>query len=326
MMPRYRQPGRHDQRGAAALMAAVFLILVVSILGLITLRLAATSVNDSLLNHDGVAALFLAETGLERAAGQLAAGTVTCGTGLAGSWTLAGGTISIANLGAGFTTDFAGAALPSGQCRVQATGTTGLFTAERSIEGVIATSGGNFLGSANSNFNAPVGSCVAPGCTPTGWTLPAGGWDDIGGVGGTRAAYVEKPTTGSGTVTTAGQFAMSSFTITAPTTITLTFDYKLNTSGGGGQRMQLTFRLYSGATPYVADAAPFQTSHTGAFQNGSVTFTIGGSGPITFDAFTFDMFATGGQPKYGWLDNLVLTSSGGGSSTASVIRWRERIQ
>lgn len=325
MMSRYRPPGRHDQRGAAALMAAVFLILVVSILGLITLRLAATSVNDSLLNHDGVAALFLAETGLERAAGQLAAGTVTCGAGLAGSWTLAGGTISIANLGAGFTTDFAGAALPSGQCRVQATGTTGLFTAQRSIEAIIATSGGNLLGSANANFNAPNTPCPPSTCTPTGWVLSL--WDDTGGVDGTRAAYVEKPTPGPSDVTSAGQFSMTPFTVTAPATLTMSFDYKLVSAViAGGQTMQLAMRLFSGATPYLGTPNPFSRPHTGVFQNGTITFSIPGTGPVTIDGFDFTLTAKSGSAKWAWLDNLVLTSSGGGSSTASVIRWRERIQ
>lgn len=324
MTGRAIKPLCKQQRGAVALLASVFLIIAVLVLALVSLRLAATSANDSLLTHDAHAALFLAETAIERAIGQLAGGTVTCGPALAGNWTLGSGSMSIPNIGADFNRDFAGAALPAGRCRIRANGNAGLFNVQRSIEVIVNTSG-NLLGGANANFNAPAGACNPPGCTPTGWSLPPGGWQDNGGPDGSRAAYVEKPTTGPSVVTTAGQFSMNPFTFTAPATLTLTFDYRLNTSGGGGQRMELYFRLYSGAAPpYIASPSPFQTSHTGVFQAGSVSFDFTAfSGAITIDALEFDMVASGGQPKFGWLDNLHL--SGAGIGTVLIEGWRERV-
>ncbi len=324
MNRRFASPGQRRQAGAAALLAAVFLIIIVLLLGQIVLRTTATGVNDSLLQHDAVMALYLAESGIERAAGQLSAGTTTCGAGLSGTWNYAGGTLSIINIGADSTRDFNGAALPAGKCRVRSTGGAGLFAAQRTLEAIINTNG-NLLGGANAAFNAPTPpSCANPGPAPNGWVLSPGGWDSCGGPDGSRAAYVEKPSPGSSEVTSAGQYSFSPFTITAPTTLTLTFDYKLNTSGGGGQRMELTFFLISGATQYTAAGAPFQTSHTGVFQNGSVTFNVPGSGSVSIDGFAFEMVARSGQPKYGWLDNLLLTGSGAG--TASVERWRELVQ
>lgn len=311
------------QRGAVGLMAAVFLILIVLFLGQTTLRLAATGANDSLLVHDGVNALYLAESGLERAAAQLADGTATCGAGLAGSWSYAGGTVTIVNLGAGFTTDFDGSALGAGLCRVRATGSAGLFGAQRTVEGIINTNG-NLLGSANADFNAPTGTCVAPGCTPTGWTLSADGWDDDGGPDGSRAAYVAKPSSGPSDVTSAGQFAMTPFTVTAPATLTMTFDYKLVSAvTAGGQTMQLTMHLYSGATTYTGTPNPFSSAHTGGFESGSITFNIPGTGTVTIDGFDFTLTAKAGSAKWAWLDNLFLAGSGAG--TASIERWREII-
>lgn len=320
MTPRFNH-SLHRQRGAAALLAAVFLIIAVLVMGQTLLRSSSINANDSLLNHDGTAALYLAESGLERAAGQLAAGTATCGAALAGSWSYAGGTLTIANLGAGFSTDFNGAALGAGRCRVRVTGSSGLFGVQRTLEGIINTNG-NLLGSANADFNAPTGACVAPGCTPIGWTLSPGGWDDTGGTGGSRAAYVAKPSSGPSDVTSAGQFAMTPFTVTAPATLSMSFDYKLISAViAGGQTVQIAMRLYSGATLYVGAPNPFSRAHTGVFQTGTITFSIPGSGAVTIDGFDFTLTAKSGSAKWAWLDNLSL--SGSGTATASIERWRE---
>lgn len=322
MMARPEPRGLQRQAGAVGLLAALFLIMAVLVMGQALLRQSASGANDSLLTHDGVTALFLAESGLERAAAELSAGAVTCDASLAGSWSYAGGTVVIADLGAGFSTDFDGSALASGRCRVRATGTSGLYGAQRTVEAIINTEG-NLLGSANANFNDPTTSCPYATCTPTGWSLSPGGWDDNGGPDGTRAAYVHKPDPGPSEVTSAGQFAMTAFTITAPATLTMDFDYRLDTSGGGGQRIELTMRLVSGATEYAGTPTPFISSHTGAFVPGSITFSIPGSGPVTIDSFEFELVAKSGQPKEAWLDNLYLYGSGTGS--ARVERWREII-
>lgn len=318
MTTRTEVRGMQRQRGAAGLLAALFLITAVLVMGQTLLRQSASGANDSLITQDGVDALFLAESGLERAAAQLAAGTATCDASLAGSWAYAGGTAAIADLGAGFTTDFSGSALPTGRCRVRATGTSGLFGAQRTLEAIISTQG-NLLGGANANFNLPTGTCTAP-CTPTGWSLSPGGWDDTGGPDGSRAAYVNKPTSGPVAVTSAGQYSITPFTITAPATLTITFDYRLI---AGGQTMEIVMRLRSGGTTYTGVPNPFSSTHTGVFQNGAITFNIPGSGPVVIDSFEFTLTARPGLPKQAWLDNLYLTGSGAG--TASIERWREII-
>lgn len=67
------------QRGAAALMATVFLLLAITLLGTIGLRLSGTDIIDTAQQNDSVEALFLAESGTERALQRLAAGT-SCAT------------------------------------------------------------------------------------------------------------------------------------------------------------------------------------------------------------------------------------------------------
>lgn len=63
------------QRGAGMVMAVVFLLVIIALFGLIGLRMAGTDITDTSLQNDSVEALFLAESGLERAIQRLAAGT-----------------------------------------------------------------------------------------------------------------------------------------------------------------------------------------------------------------------------------------------------------
>lgn len=313
------QSQRRQQRGAAGLMAALFLILVVSLLGQVTLRLASTSVNDSLLTHDGMAALFLAETGLERAAAQLADGTVTCGAGLAGNWTLAGGTVSIANIGAGFNTDFAGVALPAGQCRVRATGNTGLFSAQRSVEGIISTTAGNLL-DPNADFNDLECIFFSILCRPIGWSINYRGfWTWNMGVGGTPAFDVDKGN-GGAVSNTAAHTTHVPFTVTAPTTLTINFDYNIVAPNNQGVVVQ--FEMSTGGSFVYSGSRNF-TGTSGGFIADSIPVTVGGSGSVTIDGFRVTLIASAGQPKTLWLDNLVLSGAGG---SAGIVRWRELIQ
>jgi Tfp pilus assembly protein PilX len=66
-----------QQRGAITLIGALFLIFAIIILLSSVQRMAASDINDTALQNDGVEALFLAETGLERAAWRYSTGS-TC--------------------------------------------------------------------------------------------------------------------------------------------------------------------------------------------------------------------------------------------------------
>ena len=123
------------QRGAALVVAAVFLVAVMVVLGDVTLRLSATDVTDSALQADAVDALFLAETGMEYAAQRLANG-VTCINLVMGSAVSFGrGDFQLTQ-----ATDV------SGDCRIRVTGRV-LFggsslRAQRTVEGLLSVGGG----------------------------------------------------------------------------------------------------------------------------------------------------------------------------------------
>jgi hypothetical protein len=174
--------------------------------------------------------------------------------------------------------------------------------------------------SSNANFNAPQTPCVynpPSGCQPTGWkldpVLPSTfqPWQD-GGPDGSRAAYAEKPDQGPSEATNAGQFSFSPpLVVTAPTTLTLTFDYKMQTSSP--QNMELTFILdeMSPGTGSWSSSTLSYGDSGGVFLSGSTTISITGSGTKQIDKLSFTMKLKGGQPKWGWLDNLFLAGSGG---------------
>jgi hypothetical protein len=263
------------------------------------------------VQNDAVEALFIAETGIEHASYLFANNTACADLALVGPVSAGRGSF-----------DVSASTLVGSECNIRVTATAGVLGAQRVVEAALKNEG-NLLGSANSGFDEPAGSCdPSLGCAPTGWTLPAGGWQDFGGPSASsgppvvydRAAYVEKPIPGPSTATTAGSFGLTPFTVTAPTTLTLSFDYKVVTSGGSSKEAELSFALTDGTSTYSATPAPFESGHTGGYVNTTVSIAIGGSGPVTITEFSFILFAKAGQPKQIWLDNLDLRDPAGGGS------------
>lgn len=125
------------QRGVAALMAVLFLIFMLGAVLLLAHQMAATDVYDSAVQNNSVEALFLAETGVERANSRFA--TVACNA--LGEATIAHGRgqFTISN---GLSTDFAGVALPANRCRVPVTGEIlGALRVGRRVEAIIERGG-----------------------------------------------------------------------------------------------------------------------------------------------------------------------------------------
>ncbi len=120
-----RSPSR--QHGAVTLMGALFLIIVIIVLLNTVQRMAASGITDTALQNDAVEALFIAESGLERAAWRYSTGS-TCAA-------LAGET---GNTGRGSFQVISTAAVGT-LCRVRVSGsvmtTTAANTVRRTIEG-----------------------------------------------------------------------------------------------------------------------------------------------------------------------------------------------
>jgi hypothetical protein len=128
-------PGKR-QRGAVTLIGALFLIMAIIIMLGAVQRMAATDITDTALHNDGVEALFIAETGLERAGWRYATGS-SCAA-LAGETDNAGrGSFQIIS-----------AALTGTLCQVRVTGsvvtTIAANAVNRTIEGYYAK--GSFSG------------------------------------------------------------------------------------------------------------------------------------------------------------------------------------
>jgi hypothetical protein len=292
-----------------ALIIIITLVLMIEVLH----RMAGSDILDTAVQNDAVEALFIAETGIEHASYLFANNTTCADLALVGPVNAGHGSFAI-----GPSTQV------GSECSIRVTATAGALGAQRVVEAMLRNEG-NLLGDANANFDDPLPPCVAPGCVPTGWTFSAGQWQDGGGASGAaddRAAYVVKPSPGGSTATTAGSFGLPSFTLTAPATLTLSFDYKVVTSGGSNKEAQLFFSVSDGSTTYQADPWPFEDGHTSSYLSDSVTIDIGGTGSVTITDFSFTLFAKAGQPKQIWLDNLDLRDPAGGGSVA-LRQWRE---
>lgn len=103
------------QRGMAAMMTMIFLLVVIGFAAVTLLRMSASDMTDSTAQSDSVAALFLAESGVERASYRLANGTA-CGNALmdAAPIVLGRGTLQVTNP--------APAVVAGGRCRITVTG------------------------------------------------------------------------------------------------------------------------------------------------------------------------------------------------------------
>jgi Tfp pilus assembly protein PilX len=129
-----------SQRGMVSVIALMVLVSVVTLIAIMTLRVADTGVNDSLNQSSNVAALFLAESGLEYATQQLSSGAETCGAMAATTQSFGRGSFTISTTA---TTDYDGVtALSAGQCRVQVSGKVSNTDVTRTVEGIINYNGG----------------------------------------------------------------------------------------------------------------------------------------------------------------------------------------
>jgi hypothetical protein len=158
---------RARQSGAALLIPVVLLITVAAFAVIVAASQSGGDIQGSDANADSLQALYVAETGIERALKRFATGTA-CGGALTEAITDLstiglGTTAYRINIGAGLATDFSGAALPATQCRVPITGTVLATNVSRTIHAIVDR---NLLeGADNPNFNNPL-----TGAAPSGWT------------------------------------------------------------------------------------------------------------------------------------------------------------
>jgi hypothetical protein len=243
---------RIRQRGAGLLIVVLLLVTVAAFAVIVAASQSGGDIYGSDANADGMQALYLAESGIERALKRFATGTA-CDVALAETITDLstvglGTTTHQIVIGTGLTTDFAGVALPATQCRVPVTGTLLARNISRTVHAIIDR---NLLGAITAAvppaFNPAFNNPLTAGA-PSSWTLtqPAGqtgyannGGPDLQGAACSRSAYVIKPLTNNYESRAQG-VANVNFTVTGGTATTVTFHYRINDRGanagcaGGG--------------------------------------------------------------------------------------------
>lgn len=123
------------QRGAASAIIVIVLFLITSAALLSRVEMTASMMNDTVTASMRLQALYLAESGLERASRRFAAGGIACGA-------LAESNIPLSNVGtfsisAGSTLNFDGVTSAGSSCRVQVTGKTASGGVVRVIEAML---------------------------------------------------------------------------------------------------------------------------------------------------------------------------------------------
>lgn len=242
---------RRKQRGASLLIPVLLVITVVAFAVVVAAAQSGGDVQGSSAVADGVEALLLAETGVERAMKRFAQGTACAALGETlgdlSSLGLAGRSITV-SVGADSDLDFDLAALGPAQCRIEVRAEVAASKVARTVQAILD------VGSLGShNFNTPAGAGA-----PAGWT--GGAYDDTGGpdpagaspLGCTRAAYATRPRPGGFTASSAGTTPVS-FSLTRPATVLVEFDYRIIQVGNSGSSVCIT-SAGGGACPGAADA------------------------------------------------------------------------
>jgi hypothetical protein len=278
---------KFGQLGASLLIPVLVIVTVGAFAVIVAASQSGGDIRGTDAQAESIEALFLAETGIERATRRFLTG-VACNAltenvtdlssiGFAG----AGRSIAI-TAGANSGQDFGGAALPATQCRVQVAAQVAASGATRTVQAIIDRSD-NLIGTvAIAGFDNP-GGVGAPGS----WT--AGAYDYTGGLpaaGGnppncTRAAYAVKARSG-GASTSASSIgnAPLSFTVNRPVTLVATFDYRIMRIGNSGSNA-CTSASGGGACPVGPGLDPTSPENNG---DGEICFTLRDTTGATYNS------------------------------------------
>jgi hypothetical protein len=331
------------QRGAGMLVVVLLILTVAAFSVIVAASQSGGDVYGSDANADGMQALFLAESGIERALKRFATGTAcsaVLGETITDLSTLGLGTTTHRIvIGTGLTTDFAGVALPATQCRVPVTGTVLGRNISRTVHAIVDR---NLLGGVSGTFNPTFNNPLTAG-GPSSWTLtqPAGqtgyadnGGPDLNGAACSRSAWVGKNLTNNYEARAMG-VANVNFTVTGGTATTVTFHYRVNdrgpngtcAAGGGdigpanicggaaGNDATVCFR----ATDSAANMST-ATLNTGATGTQNVGCPDGGA------ISTFAPCQTGYQAGYPAKGTVSFNIAGAGARTITSLRYMLRLQ
>jgi hypothetical protein len=255
-----------SQHGAGMLIVVVLLLTAAAFAVLVAASQSGGDIQATDANADSLQALFLADTGVERALKRFATGTA-CGAlaeTITDLSTIGLGTTAYSiTLGNGVMTDFAGAALlPNTQCRVAVTARVIASNVTRTIQAIVDR---NLLeGQDNPNFDNPINA----GLTPSGWTgiNPATAFAANGGPDGTapncrRSAWTARDNPGAaGNDRRATANAAVQITVTAGSVTNVTFHRRVITRAANCGAALPAAGPAAGAWPAVCGASGLASS------------------------------------------------------------------
>lgn len=331
------------QRGASLLIPVLLLVTAGAFAVIVAASQSSGDIQGTDAQAESIEALYLAETGVERATRRFFTGTACAAlsetiTNLSTiGFATQGRSIAI-TAGANSGQDFGGVAMPATQCRIQVAGQLTASGTRRTVQAIIDRSD-NFVGT----------PLVAGYDNPAGATNPAASWtggayDYTGGyIAGAvnqpncrRSGYAIKARAGAGTANATSQgSAPVGFSVVRPSTILATFDYRIVRVGNGGSAA-CTTNPNTGPSCATTHPTLDATSPTGA-GNGQVCMTLRDSGGGTwlstryealsaFDASgTYSVTAPaclpGTQRGFGVACSIFYNNSGGAATGRGTVRF-----
>jgi hypothetical protein len=332
---------RARQRGAGLLVAVILVVTIAAFAVIVAASQSGGDARAADLHADSVQALYLAETGVERALKRYATGTAC--TALAevindlSSLQTSGATITILD---GLTTDFNDVAFVATQtqCRVRVTATIAASGVSRTLHAIVDR---NLLdGTDNPTFDNPL-----TGAAPSGWT--GAGFAANGGADGTapacrRSAWRAKDA--PGTAMTANASANAQFTVAPGSTTSVTFYRRVVTRpsdcaglpasagampgpcGGGGVDSTVCFQFFgtggAGVWTIASDADtagggtaacpstfnPCSTNYPGYPAKTTIAGGLAMAGATSVNQISYWLQVRGGGRKEIFLDHIELTN------------------
>ena len=266
-----------QQRGAAALITVLFLLIVVAFAVLVSLTMSGSDVSDSASQHNSVQALFLAESAIERASGRAAAG-IACAS-------LAPDTTAFA---AGSSTVVA-ATVVGANCKLRVTGTVAGNT--RTVDAVLTPAGGAIT--ADPSVMTPYANFSASPSIPS-YTVPAGASILLVGISISNANSTASVTYGGTAMSPGPSIAGASpwprariFYLVSPPAGSASIVATLNP----GSEVVMGARWFSGVNTSTGVNAPWDVAAATATGNGNPKRATVPITPVTSGAWIFETTA-----------------------------------
>lgn len=285
------------ERGAATVILALFLLVMAAFALLVALNMGASDITDSAAHNDATEALFLAESGIERAAKRFADGTPCTSNALAESVPFGRGTFTV--LEAVFTANI---------CRVR-------------VQGEVRAAKRVVLGDASTLLYEPFPDKYSvPAVLDAAWPETVikkdgkSGYDTASAVADATGSLIMRTKRGRNDKFEAHRRRTLPAAITGPQVVTLNLAYKMNYTAAPPKDQQLQVRLVDSAgVARLVPGADFNGPSNANVWIVSPTLMDTVPAGVTITRIELYYKLTNGNSKdaqtFIWADNVRLTTS-----------------